>query len=115
MPDGVVIEGVDGKLEQRDRGWGGGDTQHGFRVQCLDNGVSEARLTFCGVDGTLEEVGGGSSGGGEHEQWLEYRDTGIGALRVSYGEPGAPAATETIDLRTHVGARCAPAVFEVTR
>jgi hypothetical protein len=177
LNDRIALEGVGGELAVRDLGSGGGDSQHVFRVYCLDNGLSEARLTyshrgetiateivplvrgdqtavelpdgilvdrlpvghangawhvnfvwsghdpsfdadeawvpFCGfgstaerlldvsgVDGTLEQVGGGGNGGHEHEQWLEYRDNGIGALRVSYGEPSAPTATETIDLRT---------------
>jgi hypothetical protein len=176
LNDRVTLKGVDGVLEQRDSDSSGGDGQHGFRVQCLDGGVSEARLTyshrgetiasefvplvsgdqttvelpngvvverlpvgyangawhvtfvwsghdpsfdenkdavpFCrfgstaegllavsGVDETLERVGGGASGGHEHEQRLEYQDNGLRALRVVYGEPGAPAATETINLR----------------
>lgn len=177
MNDRIALEGVDGELAVRDLGSGGGDTQHVFRVYCLDNDLSEARLTyshrgetiateivplvrgdqtavelpdgvvvdrlpvghangawhvnfvwsghdpsfndaeawvpFCGftstaerlldisgVGGNLQQVGGGGDGGHEHQQWLEYKDNGLGALRVSYGEPGAPTATEMIDLRT---------------
>ena len=178
MNDRIALEGVDGDLAERDRDWGGGDdTQHRFRAQCLDNGLSEARVTYShrgetiateivplvrgdqtavelsdgivvdrlpvghangawhvafvwsghdpsfnededlvpftgfgltaqrllrisGIDGNLQQVGEGANGGHEHELRLEYQDNGLGALRVSYGEPDAPTATETIDLRT---------------